>query len=142
MRILSVDGLDIGCAPSGELPRDMIWPQLAARRLGDMVIYAPEDDVAPWERTSRLVLIDGRHDYAAVRDDVEYYSPRLASGGYQLFHDFADYFPDVPRYISKLLMDPEFEFVAYVGTLIVFARRAGSPASRGDKKVRAERREQ
>ncbi len=39
-------------------------------------------------------------------------------------------------------MDPEFEFVVHVGTLIAFARRAGSPASRGDEKVRAKWRDQ
>jgi hypothetical protein len=101
-----------------------------------MVIYAPEDDVAPWERTSRLVLVDGRHDYVGVRDDVEYYSPRLAPSGYQLFYDYADYFQDVPHYVDELLRDPEFEFVAHVETLIAFARRARSPASKGDEKVR------
>ena len=127
-RIVSVDGPDIGRVPGGGLPRDVLRAQLDAHGLGDMVIYAPEDDAAPWERTSRLVLVDGRHDYAGVREDAEHFSPRLAAGGYLLFHDYADYFPDVLRFVDELLTDPAFEFVAQVGTLIAFSHSRCSRA--------------
>jgi glycosyltransferase involved in cell wall biosynthesis len=130
MRIVSVDEPGIGPAPGGVPPREVLREQLAAYGLSDVVIYAPEEDSEPWQRTSDLVLVDGRHDYAGVREDVERYAPRLAAGGYLLFHDYADYFPDVPRYVDELLMEADCEFVAQAGSLIALVYCSNSRSYR------------
>ena len=70
-----------------------------------MVIYAPEDDSTPWLRASQFVLIDGRHDYAGVSEDVAKYAPRIAPGGFLVFHDYADYCPDVQRFVNEMLVE-------------------------------------
>lgn len=116
--IISIDEPGLGQTPDGRPPREVLREQLAAHGIADMVIYAPEVDTAPWLRTSHLLLVDGRHDYAGVQEDVERYSPQLVPGGILLFHDYAHYFPDVQRCANELLVDPRFEFVAHVGSLI------------------------
>lgn len=42
-----------------------------------------------WRRRSPigLLFIDASHRYAAVREDFEYWSPMVATGGYIAFHD-------------------------------------------------------
>lgn len=139
-RILAVDEPDIGRAPGGGHPRDVLRPQIAEHGLSDIIIYAPEDDAEPWMRPGRLVLVDGRHFYSGVCDDVEKYSPRITAGGYLLFHDYADYFPDVQRYVDEMLADEHssFQFVAHVGTLVAFVKRARAYATLGDAHVSIE----
>ncbi|MGZ3616697.1 MAG: glycosyltransferase [Ktedonobacteraceae bacterium] len=126
VRIVSVDEPDIGPAPGGGHPRDILRPRIAEYGLSEVIIYAPEDDTESWLHPSRLVLVDGRHYYSGICDDVEKYSPQIAQGGYLLFHDYADYFPDVQRYVDEMLADEHcpFQFVAHVGTLIAFVKRA------------------
>ncbi len=126
VRIISVDEPSIGPAPGGGSARDVLRSQLAEHGLAAMVVYAPEDDPTPWLRTSQFVLVDGRHDYASVSEDVARYAPHLAPGGYLVFHDYADYTPDVQRFVNEMLVDEAcpFEFVAHTGTLIAFFRRA------------------
>ena len=127
VRIVAVDEPGVGMAPNGRSPREALRAQLAAHGLANMVIYAPEEDAAPWERTSQLLLIDGQHDYKSVRGDVERYTPQLAPGGLLVFHDYADYFPDVQRCVDELLLETNFEFVAHVGSLIALRSRNESP---------------
>ena len=133
VRIISVDEPSIGPAPGGGSARDVLRSQLAEYGLTDMVIYAPEDDSTPWLHSSQFVLVDGRHDYAAVSEDVAKYAPHIALGGYLVFHDYADYCPDVQRFVNEMLVDEAcpFEFVAHTGTLIAFARRV----ERADEQV-------
>jgi tetratricopeptide (TPR) repeat protein len=126
-RVIAVDESLLGPGPEGRPPREVLRSQLEAHGLTDLVICAPEDDPSPWQRTSRLVLVDGRHDYAGVRDDVERYVPRLAPGGLLVFHDYADYFPGVQRCVDELLAEPAFDFVAQAGSLIALALKPSPP---------------
>lgn len=137
VRIISVDEPDIGRAPGGGHPRDVLRPRIAEHGLSDMITYAPEDDAESWTRPSNLVLVDGRHYYSGVCDDVEKYGPRIATGGYLLFHDYADYFPDVQRYVDEMLADEHrpFQFIAHVGTLVAFVKRAEAHITQDDEHV-------
>jgi tetratricopeptide (TPR) repeat protein len=129
-RIISVDEPGLGPAPDGRPARAALRANLAAHGLADLVIFAPEDEPAPWQRVSHLLLIDGRHDDAGVREDVDRYAPSLAPGGLLLFHDYADYFPDVQRRVDELLVDPAFELVAQASSLIALVRRDGAQGQR------------
>lgn len=119
-RILSIDEPGIGPAPGNRPPREVLHTACREHGLAGMVIYAPEEEARPWERASHLLLIDGRHDYAGVRGDVERYAPALVPGGLLLFHDYAGYFPDVQRYVDELLVAGIFAFVAQAESLIAF----------------------
>jgi tetratricopeptide (TPR) repeat protein/glycosyltransferase involved in cell wall biosynthesis len=127
-RIVAIDEPSLGPAPEGRLPRDVLRGMLATHALSNLVICAPEEEQSPWELTSHLLLVDGRHDYASVRCDIERYAPRLAAGGLLLLHDYDPYFPDVQRCVDELLVDPAFDFVAQSGALIALSRRPGHPA--------------
>jgi len=126
-RIVAVHETTHGLTADGRHPRSVLRTQLVNHELSDLVVCAPEEDAAPWERTSQLLLVDGQHDYKSARGDVERYVPQLAAGGLLLFHDYADYFPDVQRCVDELLVDPGFEFVAHVGSLIALMRQIASP---------------
>jgi len=141
VRIVSVDEPDIGRAPGGGHPRDVLRPRIAGHGLSDMISYTPEDDAEPWLRPSRLVLVDGRHYHSGICDDVEKYGPHIAPGGYLLFHDYADYFPNVQRYVDDMLADEHcpFQFVAHVGTLVAFVKRAETHTMRDSEHAYIER---
>jgi tetratricopeptide (TPR) repeat protein len=117
-RIVAVHEPTHGRLSDGRVPREVLRAYLSLHELTDLVIFAPEEDTAPWKRTSHLLLVDGRHDYKSVRGDAERYAPQLAPGGLLLFHDYANYFPDVQRYVDELLKGSRFEFIAHVGSLI------------------------
>jgi hypothetical protein len=124
VRIVAVDEPTLGLAPDGRSPREVLRSQLAAHELSSMVICVPEEDQTPWERASQLLFIDGQHDYKSVRSDVERYSPQLVPDGFLVFHDYADYFPDVQRYVNELLLESNFEFVAQASSLIALVCRS------------------
>lgn len=122
VRLIAVDEPSLGLAPDGRPARETLRTHLAEHGLGEIVVCAPEQDAEPWTHTSHLLLIDGRHDYADVCDDVACYTPQLAPNGLVLFHDYAGYFPGVQRCVEELLLGGAFSFVAQVGTLIALAR--------------------
>lgn len=124
-RIISIDEPSLGAAPDGRAPREALRSHLAAHGLADLVVFAPEDEPSPEERISHLVLVDGQHDYASVRGDVERFASRLAPDGFLVFHDYADYFPDVQRYVDELLLAGAYDFVAQASSLIALTRRRG-----------------
>ncbi len=124
-RIVAVDEPGQGLAPGGRDPGEVLREHLAAQALADLVVWAPEEEPEPWKRASQMLLVDGRHDYASVRADIERYVPALAPGGLLLFHDYADYFPDVQRCVDELLLDSGFQFVAQAGSLIALRRGGG-----------------
>ncbi len=122
VRIVAVHEPTHGRLSDGRAPREVLRALLAVHELTNLVILAPEENATPWEHTSHLLLIDGRHDYKSVRGDVERYASQLAPGGLLLFHDYANYFPDVQRYVDELLKGSNFEFIAHVASLIALRK--------------------
>jgi glycosyltransferase involved in cell wall biosynthesis len=122
-RIVAVDEPSLGDAPDGRLAREVLREEMNARGLGELVVCAPEEESAPWDSPSQLLLVDGRHDEAGVRNDLARFGPCVEPGGFLVFHDYADYFPDVQRVVDEILLNPEFEFVAQASSLIALRRR-------------------
>jgi hypothetical protein len=54
---------------------------------------------------------------------VERYAPRLEPTGLLVFHDYADYYPDVQKHVDTLLAGDDYDFVAHVGSLIALTPR-------------------
>jgi hypothetical protein len=122
-RVIAVAEPTLGLAPDGQSPANVLRDQLTRFEVRHLVVCAPEEDPEPWLRASRLLLVDGRHDLAGIRDDLERFLPRLEADGLLVFHDYAPYFPDVQHVVEELLLDPEFAFVAHVGSLIALTRQ-------------------
>jgi Methyltransferase domain len=57
----------------------------------------PEPDFIP-----DMVFVDGAHEYEAVRSDIRYWLPRIASGGILSGHDFG-WCPGVEQAVRELL---------------------------------------
>jgi hypothetical protein len=72
-----------------------------------------------WEKPIALLFIDGLHDYVNVSRDFRHFEEWVVPGGYIAFHDYADYYPDVKRFVDELLALPNFEFVSRVQSLVV-----------------------
>ena len=80
-----------------------------------------------WEGPISLLVVDGWHDYASVRADVDRFAASVVVGGMVAFHDHADYAPDVVRVLGELVGSGEWERVGLVGTLAGL-RRTRVPA--------------
>jgi hypothetical protein len=75
-------------------------------------------DVA-WSRPIGLLFIDGLHDYASVADDFHHFQQWLALGGYIAFHDYADYYPGVRKFVDELVSGGQFRRVQCARSMIV-----------------------
>jgi hypothetical protein len=60
-------------------------------------------------RTADFVFVDGSHDFASVKNDIENWMPLLADGGVLAGHDYGDGWPDVEKAVKLLV--PKFRLV-------------------------------
>lgn len=74
-----------------------------------------------------LLLIDGLHDFANVSRDFEQFEKCLLQDSYIVFHDYADYYPGVKKFVHALL-ESGYATVALADTLMVL-QRTGSVTS-------------
>jgi glycosyltransferase involved in cell wall biosynthesis/tetratricopeptide (TPR) repeat protein len=121
-RVVAIDEPSLGAAPDGQPPRAVLRAHLAELDLAGMVTLAPEQQPEPWEEPCALLLVDGRHDEAGLRSDLERYLPALDPAGLLVFHDYAPYFPDVVRCVDDLLLGG-CSFVAQASSLIALRRQ-------------------
>lgn len=86
-----------------------------------------------WQEPVVLLYIDGLHDFQNVSKDFEHFEKWLAIGAFIVFHDYADYYPGVQKFVNKLLKTKTFVEVQQAETLIVLkkikARNCFEPAS-------------
>ncbi|QRK06071.1 glycosyltransferase [Archangium violaceum] len=80
----------------------------------------------PWSEPIGFLLIDGLHDYGSVAADFHHLEPWLAVGGLVAFHDCADYFPGVKRFVQELLHAGRFRRLHASGSLVVLEKRAAA----------------
>ena len=77
---------------------------------------------AEWTVPVRLLLVDGLHDYFNVARDFRYFSKCIVAGGYVAFHDHADYFPGVKKFVDELLAGGEYKKAGKVDSLMVLQK--------------------
>ena len=95
------------------------------RRLTGIVVTRQQHSwELAWDRTVSFLLVDGLHDYASVARDFDHFEPWLATGSYVAFHDFADYFPGVRRFVREVLASGRYTEVAVVGSMILLRKVA------------------
>lgn len=85
------------------------------------VIQSRTDEV-PWTGLIALLLIDGLHDYASVSGDLRHFEHSLAPGSLVAFHDYADYFPGVMRFVGELVDSGKYSCVQRVGSMVLLRR--------------------
>lgn len=86
-----------------------------------------------WSHRIDLLLIDGLHDYASVASDFHALADHLAPQAAVLFHDCADYFPEVQEFVEGLLTTGEWREAARAGSMRMLKRMATN--QRGDAAV-------
>ncbi len=84
----------------------------------------------PWSEPIGFLLIDGLHDYGSVSADFHHLEPWLAVGGLVAFHDCADYFPGVKRFVQELVHAGRFRQSHIAGSLVVLEKVATAEAGR------------
>ena len=75
-----------------------------------------------WDKPISLLLIDGLHDYINVARDFFHFESWIVSGGYILFHDYADYYPGVKAFVNELLSTGKYKKVVCVQSMVVVQR--------------------
>jgi cephalosporin hydroxylase len=80
---------------------------------------APE---VAWEGPVSLLLVDGLHDYESVRADFEHFERWIAEGGYAAFHDYADYFPGVRRFVDELSGTGAYRRAGSAGSMVLLQK--------------------
>ncbi len=129
----AVDTFDgvVGSAPTGLHHGEPTWQRFqdTVRRAGlgrRVRAHRGRSADLGWEGPVAMLLVDGWHDYASVRADVDRFAPSVVTGGVVAFHDHADYAPDVARVTDELASGEEWERLGLVGTLAA-VRRTRTP---------------
>jgi predicted O-methyltransferase YrrM len=93
--------------------------------LSDFVetVQARTADVA-WSAPICLLLVDGLHDYGSVSRDFQHFEPFLADAALIAFHDYADYFPGVQKFVDELLRTNRYRQAHRASSLIVLQKLA------------------
>lgn len=109
--------------------QDALARNLQRAGLEDRVrVHVASAPAVPWSEPIGFLLVDGLHDHASVSADFHHLEPWLVEGGFVGFHDCADYFPGVKRFVQEVLRSGRFQRVHHAGTLVVLQKRV--PAAR------------
>jgi Methyltransferase domain len=76
-----------------------------------------------WDKPIALLFIDGLHDYPNVARDFYHFANWVQPGGFAVFHDYADYFPGVMKFVDALVNTGEYQALQRVKSLIVLEKR-------------------
>lgn len=68
------------------------------------------------------VFIDGGHFQPDISEDYVKWSSQLKPGGYLLFHDCVDIYPDIIALCNKIKHQNFMEFIEKIGTINVFRK--------------------
>ena len=76
-----------------------------------------------WEQPVTFLLIDGLHDYKNVSMDFGHFSQWVIPGGFVAFHDYADYFPGVKKFVGELLATGTYSKINTVDSLVILQKK-------------------
>ncbi len=77
-----------------------------------------------WQRPVGLLFVDGLHDYNNVERDFRHFEPWLVPGAYIAFHDYADYYPGVQRFVHELIETGRYAALHCARSLMLLQRKA------------------
>jgi hypothetical protein len=129
VRIVSIDPHDgkQGAADTGlktfPLSLPMLQKNIMEAGVAEFVkIVQARSYEVPWDSPVSLLVIDGLHDYQNVSRDFYHFSGWIIPGGYVAFHDYADYFPGVKKFVDEVLLTSAFREVGKVESMIVLQK--------------------
>jgi hypothetical protein len=76
-----------------------------------------------WSKPIAFLFIDGFHDYENVSADFNHFAAWLPPGGLVGFHDCADYFPGVKRFVNELMSQGDFKLFDQAKSLVILEKR-------------------
>jgi predicted O-methyltransferase YrrM len=79
-----------------------------------------------WNRPIALLFIDALHDYPNVARDFYHFADWVQPGALVAFHDYADYFPGVKKFVDELLSLGDYRLIERVKSLVVLERKRAS----------------
>jgi hypothetical protein len=129
MRIVSIDPHD-GKQGAADTGLKTFPPSLAVFQKNIMeagvaefikIVQARSYEV-PWSLPVSLLVVDGLHDYENVSRDFYHFSDWIIPGGYVAFHDYADYFPGVVKFVEEVLQLGVFEKAGKADSMIVLKK--------------------
>ena len=85
-----------------------------------------------WEKPIAFLFIDGLHDYGNVSRDFHHFERWVVAGGYIAFHDYADYYPGVRKFVDEIAALPQFELIYCVKSMIVVRKLSDTSAGVAD----------
>ncbi|MEJ2004032.1 MAG: class I SAM-dependent methyltransferase [Cyclobacteriaceae bacterium] len=108
-----------------------LTPSLAAfmrnikrEKLGDHVELIQDFSFTiNWKKKISLLFIDGLHDYNNVSRDFNQFAAYIKTGGFVVFHDYADYYPGVKTFVDELQAGGKFIRVALAESLMVLQKQ-------------------
>jgi hypothetical protein len=77
-----------------------------------------------WSIPISFLFVDGLHDYAHVAADFRHFERFLVDRAYVAFHDYAEYYPGVVRFVDELIASTRFYKLSQVSSMIL-VQRAG-----------------
>lgn len=94
----------------------------------DMTIAKSSDVAKTWDQPIDVLWIDGDHEYAGVKADVDNWTPFVRKGGYVAMHDCgSDKWPGVQQALNELLQTGEWEYTYGVDSLRIVRRLTEPP---------------
>jgi len=109
--------------------RDIFLANVARAGLSDLVnMRQARATEVNWDGPIALLLVDGLHDYQSVAADFHHFERFLTPTSFVAFHDYADYFPGVERFVDELVRSGAWAIAQRAGSLVVLRRRAPAPA--------------
>jgi predicted O-methyltransferase YrrM len=69
-----------------------------------------------------VVFLDGGHCQPVISEDYVKWSGQLKSGGYLLFHDCVDIYPDIIDLCNKIKHQNFMEFIEKIGIINIFRK--------------------
>lgn len=84
--------------------------RLDAYGLKNVVLIRADSRTVPWDKPLSVLHIDGDHEYASVRSDLDRFLPFVLPGGIVIMDDYSNRYADVKRATDETLAaDPGLE---------------------------------
>lgn len=80
-------------------------------------------DFGWWNTPIDLLFDDGAHEDPSLTRSMDHWLQFLKPGGILMMHDNHVYFPDVQKYVNRLIESNEFYHIDQIDTLAVFIKR-------------------
>ena len=88
------------------------------------IVAAPAE--ASWQAPIGFLLVDALHDYESVSADFRHFEPWLHDDALVAFHDYADYYPGVRRFVDELVAGGAYQRASQARSLVVLRRRSAA----------------